>query len=142
MQQFLQELSKLSPETLAALIAMSGAIGVVFAALVTGLLGKFVVTPFLSARDKQDRESEWRRHALELAKLDLERKLRTRGDLQGNPPQLSILDFLANYRDLQELGEKSPKELYKVITKERTKPPPPSKSHNSDAPSSDSTPGS
>lgn len=139
MEQLLQELSKLSPETLAAIVAMAGAVGVVFAALVTALLGKFVVTPFLSARDKQDRESEWRKHALELAKLDLERKLKTRQDLQANPPQLSILDFLANYRDLQELGEKSPKDLCEVITKQRTKLPLANMPLNSDAPSSDDT---
>lgn len=141
MQQFLQELSKLSPAMLAAIVAMSGAIGAVSAALVTALLGKFIVTPFLSARDKQDRESEWRKHALELTKLDLERKLKTRQDFQANPLRPSILDFLANYRDLQELGTKSPKELYEIIIQQRTKQPPSpaspaNKSLNSDAPPS------
>lgn len=145
MQQFLQELSKLSPATLAAIVAMSGAIGVVSAALVTALLGKLIVTPFLSARDKQDRESEWRKHALELTKLDLERKLKTRQDFPANPLRPSILDFLANYRDLQELGTKSPKELYAIIIQQRTKQPPPSaspanKSLNSDTPPSGDAP--
>ena len=33
------------------------------------------------------------------------------------------MDFLANYRDLQELGEKSPKELYLKLERDRiTKP--------------------
>lgn len=141
MQQFLQDLSKLSPATLAAIVAMAGATGAVFAALVTALLGKFIVTPFLSARDKQDKESEWRKHALELTKLDLERKLKTRQDFQLNPLRPSILDFLANYRDLQELGTKSPKELYAVIIEQRTKQPsqatpPANKPLNSDVPPS------
>lgn len=121
MQELLQDLSRLSPATLPAIAAMAGAIGAIVAALVTALIGKLIVTPFLSARDKQDRESEWRKHALELTKLDLERKLKTRQDFQANPVRPSILDFLANYRDLQELGSKSPKELYEIITEQRTK---------------------
>lgn len=39
----------------------------------------------------------------------------------------SILDFLANYRDLSELGTKTPKELYDVIKEKRT-----TKQHESD----------
>ena len=85
------------------------------------LLGRLIVTPFLSARDRQDRESEWRKHALELTKLDLERKLKSGTDFKAHRLRPSILDFLANYRDLQKLGSKSPKELYRLITVQRLK---------------------
>lgn len=147
MQQFFQELSKLSPATLAALVALVGAIGAVIAAIVTAVIGKLIVTPFLGARDKQDREVEWRKHAIELTKLDLERKLRTRGESDTTPIRPSILDFLANYRDLQELGEKTPKELYKVIKTQRisapvggTKPGPVNPSLNTGTPPSGGAP--
>jgi hypothetical protein len=116
MDAMIQELSKLSPATLATLgtvlAALAAATGAIAAAVVTGILGKIIVSPFLSARDRQDREAEWRKHALELTKLDLERKLRTRGAGDTSRIRPSILDFLANYRDLQELGTKTPKDLY------------------------------
>ena len=53
----LAELSKVPPGVLAAIAALAGAIGAILAALLAGLLGKLLVTPFLSARDKQDRKS-------------------------------------------------------------------------------------
>jgi hypothetical protein len=123
MQQVFQELSKLSPATLAALAALAGATGAVIAAIITAVIGKLIVTPFLGARDKQDREVEWRKHAIELTKLDLERKLKMRGQSDRTPIRPSILDFLANYRDLQELGERTPKELYEVIRTQRISAP-------------------
>jgi hypothetical protein len=73
----------------------------------------------LGPRDRQDREAEWRKHAIELSKLDLDRKLKTRSANDMTPLRPSILDFLANYRDLQELGTKSPKELYLDVEKKR-----------------------
>ncbi len=118
------ELAKVPPGVLAAIAALAGAIGAILSALLTGLLGKLLVTPFLSARDKQDREAEWRKHALELSKLDLERLLKSGRDFKAQPLRPSILDFLANYRDLQELGTKSPKDLYRTIIEKRTNPPP------------------
>lgn len=119
MLQILHELSKLSPSTLAVIVALAGAIGAVVSAIVTAIIGKLIVSPFLGARDKQDREVEWRKHAIELTKLDLERKLKTRQDNDKTPIRPCILDFLANYRDLQELGTKTPTELYKIILKKR-----------------------
>jgi hypothetical protein len=119
MDKFFQELSSLSPPTLAVIIAFSGAIG----AIITGVIGKIIVAPFLGARDKQDREVEWRKHALELTKLDLERKLKTRAANDTHPMRPSILDFLANYRELQELGAKTPAELYSVIMEKRINTP-------------------
>lgn len=128
MEQILAELTKLSPGALAAISAGLGAVATIVAALFTAILGKFLVTPFLSARDKQDREVEWRKHAIELTKLDLERKLKSGRDFSRSPLRPSILDFLANYRDLQELGTTSPKALYTTILASRVKSAPPSSS--------------
>ncbi|HWX85136.1 MAG TPA: hypothetical protein VNZ48_16180 [Xanthobacteraceae bacterium] len=119
LSQFFQELSKLSPSALASVAALAGLVGVIISAvfgLVVAVIGKFLI----GARDKQDKEVEWRTHAIELTKLDLERKLKTRSPTDTSPLRLSILDFLANYRDLQELGSKSPAELYKLIPEKRT----------------------
>jgi hypothetical protein len=114
MQDVLQELGKLSPATLT-IAAFAGACGAVAAALITGVLAKLIVTPFLGARDKRDREVEWRKHAIELTKLDLERKFKIRESQNTRPLRPSILDFLANYRDLRELDHSSPRDLYTAI---------------------------
>ncbi|HEY0329870.1 MAG TPA: hypothetical protein VGC77_12310 [Rhodopseudomonas sp.] len=114
---FLEELGTLSPGTLAAFSSLATCAG----AIATAVIGKLVVTPFLGARDKQDREAEWRKHAIELTKLDLERRLKTRDPNDKSRLRPGILDFLANYRDLQELGSRSPKELYAIITTQRIK---------------------
>lgn len=119
MERFFQQLSQLSPTTLAAIVALAGACGAIVSAIVTAAVGKFLVSPFLGARDRQDREVEWRKHAIELTKLDLERRLRTRDPSDTTPVRPSVLDFLANYRDLQELGVKTPKELYQAIKSAR-----------------------
>jgi hypothetical protein len=124
MDNLLAELAKVPPGVLSAIAALAGATGAILAALLTGLLSKLIVTPFLGARDKQDREVEWRKHALELTKLDLERKLKSGRDFKVSPLRPSILDFLANYRDLQELGARSPAALYITIVDSRIKPRP------------------
>ncbi|WP_353646287.1 hypothetical protein [Mesorhizobium sp. WSM2239] len=123
MDNFFQELNKLTPSTLAGFTALAGAIGAIVASVITAIVARFVVTPFLGARDKQDREVEWRKHAIELTKLDLDRKLKAPTRMDVKPVRPSILDFLANYRDLQELGQKSPKELYKTIIERRVSAP-------------------
>jgi hypothetical protein len=120
------------------------AAGTVAAALIVGVAGGLIGRRYSRERDRQDKESQWRRHAIELTKLDLERKIHA---LQGSLPQParqtvidallgrpgtpeeehkpsprlrpSILDFLANYRDLQELGQRSPAELYRKILEVR-----------------------
>ena len=120
MADLLDQLGKAPPGVLAVVAAFAGAIGAIIAALISGVVGKYVVTPLLSGRDKQDREVEWRKHAIELTKLDLERKLRSGRDFAKYPLRPAILDFLANYRDLQELGIRTPKELYSIILKDRT----------------------
>jgi hypothetical protein len=119
MSTILRELGALSPGALAAIVALASACGAVMSAIVTAVVGKVIVTPFLSARDQQDREAEWRKHAIELTKLDLERKLRVRQPSDTTRLRPSILDFLANYRDLQELGDRSPRELYQLIETKR-----------------------
>lgn len=106
---------------LAAIAALAGLVGTIAGVIGTFagvLITRFVLTP----RDKQDREAEWRTHAIELTKLDLQRKLGTRPPNSTDPIRPSILDFLANYRDLQELGERTPKELYLKIEADRISP--------------------
>ncbi|XUM23198.1 hypothetical protein ACRAVF_07290 [Bradyrhizobium oligotrophicum S58] len=138
MQAVLQELTNLSPGALAAVAAIAGACGAVAAAMITGLITKFFVTPFLGARDKQDKEVEWRKHAIELTKLDLERKIKTRQPTDTRSLRPSILDFLANYRDLRELDKASPRDLYIAIEATRvTKLDEPVKSESSPEKASD-----
>jgi|SRR5918992_292187 hypothetical protein len=99
------------------------AIGTVLAALIIGVAGSMITGRFARERASQDRESQWRQHAIELAKLEAARnqKMFEAGKLKRLRP--SILDFLANYRDLQELGTSTPKELYLKIQKDRINPP-------------------
>jgi uncharacterized membrane-anchored protein YhcB (DUF1043 family) len=89
------------------------------AALIVGIAGAYISHRFSRERDRQDKESQWRQHAIELTKLELERKLETRGPDSTESFRPSILDFLANYRDLQELGSTSPADLYKKILNDR-----------------------
>lgn len=88
------------------------ALATIVAAIIITIAGAIISRNYLSERDKQDKESQWRQHAIELTKLDLERKLRTQSNNSAKPLRPSILDFLANYRSLQELGEMTPRELY------------------------------
>ena len=92
-----------------------GAIGTILAALIVGVAGGLISHRYARERDQQDKESQWRQHAIELTKLDLERKLKSQPPETATPLRPSILDFLANYRDLQELGERTPRELYQKI---------------------------
>lgn len=62
---------------------------------------------------------------MEVTKLELERKLRSGRNFNAHPLRPSILDFLANYRALQELGTKTPAVLYEEIVKNRFKEAPP-----------------
>jgi hypothetical protein len=96
-----------------------GVIVTAIVSVIVALVGKFIV----GVRDRQDREVEWRKHAIELTKLDLERKLKTRPVTGAGPLRPGILDFLANYRDLQELGKKTPAQLYKTIEETRISRP-------------------
>jgi hypothetical protein len=103
-------------EVVAALIE---SVGTLFGALVVGIAGGLISRGYARERDRQDKESQWRQHAIELTKLDLERKLK--GHRPGVDPPLRplVLDFLANYRDLQQLGDLSPKDLYLSIERDR-----------------------
>jgi hypothetical protein len=51
------------------------AIGTIVAALIVGIAGSLISRRYARQRDKQDKESQWRQHAIELTKLDLQRKL-------------------------------------------------------------------
>lgn len=123
MSDFLAELNALNPETLKFLATVVTSIASLIGIIIAAILGKILAGIWLSARDRQDKEVEWRNHAIELAKLDLDRKIRTRSAGSTQRLRPSILDFLANYRDLRELGEKSPKELYLKIEGSRIKTP-------------------
>lgn len=105
-----------SPDCLGSFIV---AIGTVAAAFIVGVAGGLISWWHSRERDRQDKEAQWRTHAIELTKLELKRKLKSleHGKIASLRP--SILDFLANYRDLQELDTLSPKELYQKIKKQR-----------------------
>ncbi len=110
------------------------AIGSIVAAMLVVMAGGVISRKYSRERDAQDKESQWRAHAVELAKLDLNRKLEIRKTSPGTTPETSansgslttsprirpsILDFLANYRDLKELDFLTPKELYRKIWDQR-----------------------
>lgn len=90
----------------------------IVASIFVAVVGSLLTRHYAARRDAQDRESQWRNHALELTKLDLQRRIAARRD-GDKPLRPSILDFLANYRDLAELGTKSPRELYEDIYQKR-----------------------
>jgi hypothetical protein len=95
------------------------AAGTIVAALIVGLAGGLIGRRYTRERDRQDKESQWRDHAIELTKLDLERKLKTWSMESLQQVRPSIQDFLANYRDLKELDKLTPAELYQKIETSR-----------------------
>ena len=124
-QEILTEIGKLSFVTGPVVIGFVAAVAAVVAAVVGPVITAIVSKLYLGARDKQDRETEWRKLAVELTKLDLERKLACRLPNDTTPIRPVILDFLANYRDLSELGKRTagkkltPGELYEKIKADR-----------------------
>ncbi|MGH8593913.1 MAG: hypothetical protein ACREX9_14950 [Gammaproteobacteria bacterium] len=124
MQDLLAVVSSLSPDVLKFLTSVLQAVATVIAAIVIGVFGTWISKRYSRERDRQDKESQWRSHAIELTKLDLERKLKTRNPNDHKPVRPSVLDFLANYRDLQQLDQMSPKELYQKILNDRINPRP------------------
>lgn len=113
----------MSDAELKAITALAQAIATVLSALIIGVAGAFITSLFNRRRDAEQRESWWRGHALELTKLDLERKLGTRNPQTAVPLRPSILDFLANYRDLQQLGDLTPAALFQKIEEDRVSEP-------------------
>jgi hypothetical protein len=116
-------LNGMSEAELKAITALAQAIATVLSAFIIGVAGAFITSLFNRRRDQEQRESWWRGHALELTKLDLERKLGTRNPQTAEPLRPSILDFLANYRDLQQLGDMTPAQLYQKIEDDRVTEP-------------------
>ena len=106
-------------EVVAALIQAAGTL---LSAVVIGVFGGLISKRYARLRDQQDKESQWRTHAAELTKLEIQRKLGTRQPGDTKPMRPSILDFLANYRDLKELDKLSPRELYLRIEESRIEP--------------------
>lgn len=101
------------------------AAGTICGAIIVGVAGALISGWYTQKRDQQDKEAQWRQHAIELTKLDLERKLKTKDKSDSSWIRPSVLDFLANYRDLQELGHRSPAELYNTIIEKRIAKPGP-----------------
>jgi uncharacterized Zn-finger protein len=110
------------PDHVSAVFAASGTVAAAFVVAVVGTIGAALIAARLQRkRNEQDRESQWRSHAIELTKLDAERLMRRAAPEQVMRP--FILTFLAIYRDLQELGTRTPAELYKKIIEDRVNPP-------------------
>ncbi|MET4606704.1 hypothetical protein ABIB90_006206 [Bradyrhizobium sp. JR4.1] len=127
LQEFFQELSKLQPITLTAVAAVVSATAAVIVGVITGVITKFVV----GARDRQDREVEWRSMQSSSPSSTLTASSKPRAPPDTPPLRPSILDFLANYRDLQDLDKASPRDLYATtpamrIKKRNTTTPEPS----------------
>ena len=93
--------------------------GTIAAAIIVGIFGNIISRRYSREKDRQEKESQWRDHAIELTKLDLERKQKVYENDPSKQLRPSILDFLANYRDLTELDNISPKDLYLKIKEKR-----------------------
>lgn len=101
------------------------ALGTIGAAVIVWIAGSVITKRQNENRNAQDREAQYRTHAVELTKLEAARKLKR---YELNPtaqtyPRTSILDFLANYRDLKQLDYKDPGVLYIEIPEKRTEQP-------------------
>lgn len=107
-------MSSMEKEIVAAVLTASGTL---VSAMIVGIAGALISKKYSKERDRQDKESQWRNHSIELTKLDLQRKLESHKDNISIRP--GILDFLANYRDLKELDTISPGELYNKIIDSR-----------------------
>lgn len=112
------ELLKAKLQLLSAIITASGTI---FGAMIVGIFGTLITRKYSREKDRQEKEAQWRDHAIELTKLDLERKLKRYEADRSISMRPSILDFLANYRDLLELDKVAPKALYLHILENRIK---------------------
>jgi hypothetical protein len=95
------------------------AAGASIAAALLSLIGAVISNRRSRLRDLQDKESEWRSHAIELTKLDAQRIIEIRKYDSTTELRPVVLTFLANYRDLQELNTDSPKDLYNRIRENR-----------------------
>lgn len=97
--------------------------GTIIAGLIVGVFGTKIAQAYQKKKDQQDKDAQWRSHAIELTKLDLERKLKQFEKNDKLRLRPSILDFLANYRDLTDLDARATnaKALYNEIQEKRTK---------------------
>ena len=131
-------------EFLASVLGFLGAVitatGTICGAFIVAIGGGIITLLYNRQRDKQDLENARRAHAIEVTKLEVERKLRTRPPNATTPGRPVILDFLANYRDLTDLGILSPRELYLKILNERINRPEPEAPSNAPVTSSSSVP--
>ena len=96
------------------------AVGTIAGALIVGIFGALISGKHSREKDRQDKEAQWRNHAIELTKLNVEQRLKAfekAPSIELRPP---IQDFLANYRDLIELDKVHPKALSQNIAENRT----------------------
>lgn len=106
-------------------VAIIQAFGTIAAAAILAVVGAIISNRYAREREETARRKEWIDQAIELTKLDIERKIHNssledeREDERLRPP---ILDFLAYYRDLTELDEKdvTPAILYERVRTRRT----------------------
>ncbi len=99
--------------------ALITAAGTVVAAVLIGVCGGLITSWYNRQKDRQEKELQYRSHAIELAKLDHERKLKLFEKDPDTRMRPGILDFLANYRDLKELDSCTPAQLYAKIKQQR-----------------------
>lgn len=110
------------------LIATLEAFGSIGAAIILGIVANRIRDRYQKEKDRQDKDAQWRQHAIDLTRLELERKIEQfKKSTQPDLPIRSVIDdFLAFYRDLNELGptgegQKSVKELYlEIMTRRKT----------------------
>lgn len=94
------------------------ALGAAFS-LVATLVTTMIVDNRSKLRNAQDKEAEWRSHAIEITKLDAVRLIELHKNDASRELEPLILEFLANYRDLRDLNTMSPKALYLKIDSDR-----------------------
>jgi len=96
-------------------IGLTGAVAGAALTSIGALLGAVVTNRRNRRRDAQDRESEWRSHAVELAKVENERLIEARKNNPNIKLEPTIFNFLALYRDLHLLNDMTVEELYAKI---------------------------
>ena len=123
----------MTPEELKLIEACVQALGTIAAALIVGIVSTRIAQGYAREKDRQDKESQWRQHAIELTKLDLERKIATLYKDPNRALRPCIQDFLANYRDLSQLDAVPPGTLYEAIRVNRTSKPESTQTKTEDA---------
>ncbi|WPJ96357.1 hypothetical protein SH580_01405 [Coraliomargarita algicola] len=98
---------------------ISQAVGTIASAIIIGVIATRLQRKYQKEKDRQDRDAQWRQFAIDLTRLELERKIEVYKADKGSSKEIRTVidDFLAFYRDLNELGptgngSKTVRELY------------------------------